>query len=72
MGNKKGGNLPPIVKDHTEFHITHMLDDKMKHTGKLSIYAGKNKRKEGFKNIKEAIDYIDKLLNGDMTVMDSN
>lgn len=72
MGNKKRGNLPPIVRDHAGFHITHTYNDKGNHTGKLSIYAGKNKRKEGFKNIKEAIDYIDKLLNGDMTVMDSN
>lgn len=62
MGNKKRGNLPPIVRDHAGYHITHQVDNKSNHTGKFSIYAGKNKKEEGFKNIDEALKYIDDLI----------
>lgn len=62
MGNKKRGKLPPIVKDYSGYHITHAHDDKDKHTGKIGVYAGKNKKKDDFKNVDEAIKYIDDLI----------
>jgi hypothetical protein len=64
MGNKKRGNIPPIVRDHAGYHITHTLNEKTKnHTGKISIYAGRKKKiKDDCMSVKEAIDYIDKLI----------
>ena len=63
MGNKLRGTLPPIVRDHAGYHITHAHDPKTKkHTGLFAIYAGKNMKKNDFKTPDEALSYIDEVL----------
>jgi hypothetical protein len=63
MGNKKRGKIPPIKKDYMGYHITHTHNDKGNHMGKVSIYAGKNLKKNDFDSVVDAIKYIDSLIN---------
>ena len=63
MGNKVRGTLPPILKDHAGYHITHTHDPRTgKHTGLFAIYAGKNMKKDDFKSPAEALTYINEVL----------
>lgn len=61
MGSKKRGNIPPIVRDYCGYHITHTKTEKKVHTGAFSVYAGRNLKKDDFKTIDDAIQYIDNL-----------
>lgn len=63
MSGKKRGCIPAIIKDYAGYHITHTLGKDKKHTGFLSIYAGRNMKRDDFKTVNEVYKYIDNLIN---------